>query len=87
MEQIKQWVKDFLARRAAHRLARTKAELKRRSLDELQVMEYNGTLYLSHCGVPLVSAELLQKTLPATLDDVRQLWLDYKLNNIERQQA
>lgn len=83
MEQLKQFIKDFLARRAAHRLARTIAELKRRSLDELQVMEYEGKLYLSYNGTPLVVADLLVNTLPETLESVRDLWLEYKLKQIE----
>lgn len=83
MEQLKQFIKDFLARRAAHRLARTTAELKRRSLDELQVMEYEGKLYLSHNGTPLVVADLLVNPLPETLENVRDLWLEYKLKQIE----
>lgn len=67
---------------AAKRQKKHLAELNRRSCDELQVVEFDGELFLSYHNIPLVNVALLKDNVTKTLSKSRSVWVQYHLRNI-----
>lgn len=75
---IRQWFNAYSERvgaeRSKARLERLEAESKRR----LQVMEYEGDVYLSYDGVPLLTEDELGTDLVVALEEMRENWKKYQ---------
>ena len=48
------WYGEYREYRRVKRLARVKELAKRRSREEVQIMEYDGEMYICYRGVPIV---------------------------------
>lgn len=62
------------ADRSKAKLARLEMESKRR----LQVMEYEGEVYLSYDGVPLLTEDEFGSDLVEVLEAMRENWKKYQ---------
>lgn len=51
------WYGEYREYRRGKRLARVKELAKRRSKDEVQIMEYGGEMYICCKGIPIVREE------------------------------
>lgn len=75
---IKQWLQAYGERMRADRskakLDRLETESKRR----LQVMEYEGEVYLSYDGVPLLTEDEFGSDLVEALGNARENWKKYQ---------
>lgn len=67
---------------AAKRQKKHLAELNRRSCDELQVVEFDGELFLFYHNIPLVNVTLLKDNVTKTLSQSRSVWVQYHFRNI-----
>ena len=52
--KVKAWYAEYKEYRRKKRLERVKKLAKRRSREELQIMEYDGEMYICYRGVPIV---------------------------------
>lgn len=78
IQRLNQWLSDYrLARRCA-RLERLYREIAADAERKLQVAEYNGGLYVTFHGVPIVHGE--GDTILATLEDCRYIYRDWRAN-------
>lgn len=82
MKRIKGFLSAIVARYATQKRKKYKAELHRRSCDELQVSEFNGRVFLSYKNVPLIDTEYLNDSIANVLEDMRTVWILYHLNRI-----
>ena len=82
MKRIKEFLSAVVARYATRKRKKYKAELQRRSYEELQVSEFNGRLFLSYKNVPLIDTEYLNDSIANVLGDMRTIWILYHLNRI-----
>lgn len=75
---IKQWLQAYGERMRADR---SKAKLNRLEMESkrrLQVMEYEGEVYLSYDGVPLLTEDEFGSDLVETLEAMRENWKKYQ---------
>ena len=54
--KVRAWYVEYKEYRRGKRIARVKELAKRRSEDEVQIMEYGGRMYISYRGIPIVRA-------------------------------
>lgn len=54
--KMRAWYGEYKEYRRDKRLARVKELAKRRSREEVQIMEYEGEMYISYRGIPIVRA-------------------------------
>ena len=52
--KVRAWYGEYKEYRRGKRLARVKELAKRRSREEVQIMEYHGMMYISYKGIPIV---------------------------------
>lgn len=52
--KMRAWYGDYKEYRRGKRIARVKELAKRRSREEVQIMEYRGEMYICYRGVPIV---------------------------------
>lgn len=52
--KVRAWYGDYKDYRRGERIARVKELAKRRSREEVQIMEYRGEMYICYRGVPIV---------------------------------
>lgn len=57
-------------------------KIKRDALETLQVMEFNGKLYIAYDGVPIISADLINMDLPEALIEARETYGEYKISRL-----
>ena len=55
--KVRAWYGDYKEYRRGKRIARVKELAKRRSRDEVQIMEYRGEMYICCMGIPIVREE------------------------------
>ena len=55
--KVRAWYVEYKEYRRGKRLDRVKKLAKRRSMEDVQIMEYRGELYISYRGVPIVREE------------------------------
>ena len=55
--KVRAWYVEYKEYRRGKRLARVKELAKRRSMEEVQIMEYGGRMYISYRGIPIVREE------------------------------
>lgn len=68
------WKQDYRARQAQKRAIM----LDNLSCEDINVMEFNGRLYISHNGVPIVRVEDLKVKAPELLVQAREDYLAWK---------
>lgn len=52
--KMRAWYGEYREYRRGKRLARVKELAKRRSREDVQIMEYDGDMYICYRGVPIV---------------------------------
>lgn len=62
--KFKQWWLDVIEDAKASCAQKRKERLERESCESLQVMEFNGSEYISHHGTPIIKVDNLN--IPAT---------------------
>lgn len=55
--KVRAWYVEYNEYRRGKRLARVKELAKRRSMQEVQIMEHRGEMYICYRGVPIVREE------------------------------
>ena len=76
LRRIGQWFQDRALAHRRKRLERLEREIARDALSKLQVAEYNGGLYVTFHGVPIVYGE--GATILETLEDCRDIYCDWR---------
>ena len=64
--KVRAWYGEYREYRRKKRLARVKKLANRRSREEVQIMEYDGEMYICYRGVPIVR----ERDLGASWGDV-----------------
>ena len=54
--KVRAWYVEYKEYRRGKRIARVKELAKRRSMEDIQIMEYRGRMYISYRGIPIVRA-------------------------------
>lgn len=75
-QQLKRWLGDRLLARRLARLERLDREIAADAERKVQVAEYNGGLYVTYNGIPLVYGE--GDTILETLEDCRDIYRDWR---------
>ena len=55
--KVRAWYVEYKEYRRGKRIARVKKLAKRRSMEEVQIMEYRGEMYICCRGIPIVREE------------------------------
>lgn len=71
LEEIKKRIQVWHEQRAERIEAERQAQLDAEARERVQVMEYNGELYVSMDGVPLLTVCDLNETLPEAVAHAR----------------
>ena len=72
--KVRAWYGDYKEYRMVKRLARVKELAKRRSKEEVQIMEYGGEMYICCKGIPIVREEDLGASWCDVLDRSRGVY-------------
>lgn len=75
-QQLKRWLGDRLLARRRARLERLEREIAADAERKVQVAEYNGGLYVTFHGVPLVYGE--GATILETLEECREIYRGWR---------
>ena len=78
LDEIKKRLQAWHEERAARIEAERQAMLDAEARKAVQAMEYNGELYVSMNGVPLLAVFDLNETLPEAVAHARQNYKDWK---------
>ena len=78
LETLRKRLQVWHEERADRIEAARQAELDEAARREVQVMEFNGALYLSVSGVPLLGVDDLKGDLPAAVTAARANYKDWK---------
>ena len=76
--KVRAWYVEYKEYRRGKRIARVKELAKRRSMEEVQIMEYGGEMYICCRGIPIVREEDLGASWCEVLDRSRKVhegWL------------
>ena len=83
LQRIGQWFRDKALARKRARLERLERQIDADAERKLQVAEYNGGLYVTFHGVPLVYGE--GATILGTLEECREIYRDWRANSNREQ--
>lgn len=78
LEEIKKRIQVWHEQRAERIEVERQATLDAEARERVQVMEFNGELYVSMNGVPLLAVCDLNETLPEAVTHARQNYKDWK---------
>lgn len=78
IETLKKRLQAWHEERAEKQEAKRQARLDAESRKVIQVMEYNGELYVSAFGVPLLGKDAIAGQFAAAVKDARQTYKDWK---------
>lgn len=78
LEEIKKRIQVWHEERAERIEAERQAQLDAEAREAVQVMEFNGELFVSMNGVPLLAVCDLNETLPEVVSHARQNYKDWK---------
>lgn len=78
LDEIKKRIQVWHEQRAERIEAERQAQLDAEAREAVQVMEFNGELYVSMNGVPLLAVFDLNETLPEAVAHARQNYKDWK---------
>lgn len=85
MANLNTWWSRITARWADWRIRRLNKSLRRSSDNAIQLMEFDGEMYICHEGIPVVSAKRLKTDAVTVVRESREVWIDYKLNEMDVQ--
>ena len=72
--KVRAWYVEYKEYRRKKRLERVKKLAKRRSREELQIMEYDGDMYICCRGIPIVREEDLGAPWSGVLEMSRKVY-------------
>ena len=75
--KVRAWYVEYKEYRMSKRIARVKELAKRRSREEVQIMEYGGELYICCRGIPIVREEDLGATWSGVLEMSRKVYEEW----------
>lgn len=78
LDEIKKRIQLWHEQRAERIEAQRQAQLDAEARKAVQVMEFNGELYVSVHGIPLFSGELIAGDMKAFVADGRKVYKDWK---------
>lgn len=78
LDEIKRRLQVWHEQRAERIEAKRQADLDAEAREAVQVMEFNGELFVSMNGVPLLAVYDLNETLPEVVSHARQNYKDWK---------
>ena len=55
--KVRAWWKEYLNWRRSRKIERVNREVVRRSMEDIQIMEYRGKMYICYKGMPIVGEE------------------------------
>lgn len=84
MKQLRQTIAALLRRRKADRQERKTRQLLRNAEEEIQVIEFDGKLYIAYHGTPLIEEAKVAETLLSTLPEVRRTLVTYRLKQMQQ---
>ena len=74
MGKVRDWYVEYKEYRRGKRIARVRKLSKRRSKEEVQIMEYGGEMYICYRGVPIVRERDLGAPWGAVLVRSREVY-------------
>ena len=78
LDEIKRRLQVWHEQRAERIETKRQARLDAEAREAVQVMEFNGELFVSMNGVPLLAVYDLNETLPEVVSHARQNYKDWK---------
>ena len=75
--KMRAWYVEYKEYRRGKRIARVKELAKRRSREEVQIMEYRGEMYICCRGIPIVREEDLGASWCDVLDRSRKVYEEW----------
>ena len=75
--KVRAWYGEYKEYRRGKRLERVKELAKRRSMEEVQIMEYRGEMYICYKGVPIVREGDLGAPWSEVLDRSRKVYEEW----------
>ena len=75
--KVRAWWKCYLNWRRARRIERVNMEVKRRSKEDIQIMEYRGKMYVCYKGMPIVGEEDLGSPWSEVIGRSREVYQDW----------
>lgn len=81
ISRLVSWLRSMHERAVEARLTRQGLRLTRESRRAVQVMEFEGDVYISVNGVPVVPTDALAWDTPTTLNVAREAYMQYKEEN------
>lgn len=75
--KVRAWYGEYKEYRRGKRLERVKELAKRRSREEVQIMEYDGEMYISYMGIPIVREEDLGAPWIGVLERSREVYEEW----------
>ena len=75
--KVRAWYGEYKEYRRGKRLARVKKLAKRRSREEVQIMEYRGEMYICYRGVPIVRDNDLRAPWIGGLERSREVYEEW----------
>ena len=75
--KVRAWYVEYKEYRRGKRLARVKELAKRRSREEVQIMEYRGEMYICCRGIPIVREEDLGAPWCEVLEMSRKVYEEW----------
>ena len=75
--KVRAWYVDYREYRRGKRIERVKELAKRRSREEVQIMEHRGEMYICCRGIPIVREEDLGASWCDVLDRSRKVYEEW----------
>lgn len=75
---FKQWWLDMIEKQKQSRAQQRRTQLERNSCEFLQLMEFNGSEYISHNGVPIVKVDNLNTSAIKVLQQSRKDYIAWQ---------
>ena len=75
--KVRAWYVEYKEYRRGKRIERVKELAKRRSREEVQIMEYGGEMYICCRGIPIVREEDLGATWSGVLERSRKVYEEW----------
>ena len=75
--KVRAWYVEYKEYRRVKRIARVKELAKRRSMEEVQIMEYGGEMYICCRGIPIVREEDLGAPWSGVLERSRKVYEEW----------
>ena len=75
--KVRAWYVEYKEYRRGKRLARVNKLAKRRSREEVQIMEYRGEMYICCRGIPIVREEDLGAPWSGVLEMSRKVYEEW----------